>query len=88
MPGSGPENSIPVAERIRQRIEAFRPSESELADLRVTASIGMAVSRGASARELIAHADQALYQAKESGKNRLVEWRPPEDDRGNPRKPR
>ena len=89
MPGSGPENSIPVAERIRQRIETFRPTESELADLRVTASIGMAVSRGASARELIAHADQALYEAKESGKNRLVEWKPPEDDRsGNPRKPR
>jgi two-component system cell cycle response regulator len=88
MPGSGPENSTPVAERIRQRIEAFRPTESELAELRVTASIGMAVSRGASARELIAHADQALYQAKEAGKNRLVEWKPPDDDRGNPRKPR
>lgn len=89
MPGSGPENSIPVAERIRQRIEAFRPTESELAELRVTASIGMALSHGASARELIAHADQALYEAKQSGKNRLVEWKPPEDDRsGNPRKPR
>jgi diguanylate cyclase (GGDEF)-like protein len=89
MPGSGPENSVPVAERIRQRIEAFRPQESELADLRVTASIGMAVSGGASARELIAHADQALYEAKRSGKNRLVEWKPPDEDRtGNARKTR
>src|SRR5688572_10513996 len=89
MPGSGPENSLPVAERIRQRIEAFRPRESELADLRVTASIGMAVSSGASARELIANADQALYEAKRSGKNRLVQWKPADDDRsGNTRNPR
>jgi diguanylate cyclase (GGDEF)-like protein len=89
MPGSGPENSIPVAERIRQRIEAFRPPESELADLRVTASIGMAVSRGNSARDLIARADQALYEAKQSGKNRLVEWKPPGEERsGNPRNTR
>ena len=49
MPGSGPENSAPVAERIRQRIETFRPPETELTDLRVTASIGMAVSRARSA---------------------------------------
>ncbi len=80
MPGSGPENSAPVAERIRQRIEAFRPAEAELVDLRVTASIGMAVSEGASARELIARADQALYEAKQAGKNRLVEWKPPDQN--------
>ena len=84
MPGSGPENSTPVAERIRQRIEAFRPTEIELADLRVTASIGMSVSSGGSARELIAYADQALYQAKEEGKNRLVtRIPPPRDQRRN-----
>jgi diguanylate cyclase (GGDEF)-like protein len=76
MPGSGPENSAPVAERIRQRIEAFRPPDSELTDLCVTASIGMAASEGASVRELIARADQALYEAKRAGKNRLVEWKP------------
>jgi diguanylate cyclase (GGDEF)-like protein len=88
MPGSGPENSAPVAERIRQRIEAFRPSEAELADLRVTASIGMSLSYGGSARELIANADRALYQAKQEGKNRLVTLIPPPDDRTrNPRNP-
>ena len=89
MPGSGVENSASVAERIRQRIEAFRSTETELADLRVTASIGMAVSQDASARELLARADQALYQAKQTGKNRLVEWTPPDqNDTGTPRKPR
>ena len=89
MPGSGAENSASVAERIRQRIETFRPAEAELTDLRVTASIGMAVSPGASARELIARADQALYEAKRAGKNRLVEWKPPDqNDSKNARNPR
>lgn len=89
MPGSGAENSASVAERIRQRIETFRPAEAELTDLRVTASIGMAVSPGASARELIARADQALYEAKQAGKNRLVEWKPPDrHDTRNTRNPR
>jgi diguanylate cyclase (GGDEF)-like protein len=89
MPGSGPENSAPVAERIRQRIEAFRSADAELAELRVTASIGMAVSQGASARELITRADQALYEAKQAGKNRLVEWKPPDQTgTGKSRNPR
>ena len=90
MPGSGPESSVPVAERIRQRIEAFRATDADLADLRVTVSIGMAVSEGASSRELISRADQALYEAKRAGKNRLVEWQPPPDapDTRKPRNPR
>ena len=89
MPGSGAESSASVGERIRQRIEAFRPPDSELTDLRVTASIGMAVSQGASMRELIARADHALYEAKRSGKNRLVEWKPSDqNDTGRPRNPR
>ena len=90
MPGSGPESSVPVAERIRQRIEAFRATDADLAELRVTVSIGMAVSEGASSRELISRADQALYEAKRAGKNRLVEWQPPPDapDTRKPRNPR
>lgn len=72
MPGSGPENSTSVAERIRQRIEQFRPEEPELADLRVTASIGLSVSNEMAARELIDRADQALYSAKRAGKNRVM----------------
>ena len=82
MPGSGPENSLPVAERICQRIEGFKPADAELAELHVTASIGMAVAPGLSGRELIARADQALYKAKQAGKNRVVQWQPPDEAEG------
>jgi len=50
--------------------------------LRVTASIGMAVAQGISGRELISRADQALYTAKQAGKNRVVQWQPPDEAQG------
>src|SRR5262245_9593094 len=72
MPGSGPEDAARIAERIRERIEAYRPSIPELSMLRITASIGLSVSStGMSARDLISVADQALYQAKRAGKNQV-----------------
>jgi diguanylate cyclase (GGDEF)-like protein len=72
MPGSGPEDAARIAERIRERIEAYRPSIPELSMLRITASIGLSVSStGTSARDLISVADQALYQAKRAGKNQV-----------------
>jgi diguanylate cyclase (GGDEF)-like protein len=72
MPGSGVEGAASIAERIRQRIEAFRADERELSQLRVTASIGLSVAEDALSRELIVRADRALYSAKRAGKNRVV----------------
>lgn len=72
MPGSGPEDAAVVAERIRQRIEEFRPDEAGLPGLSVTASIGLSVSYELSSHELIDQADRALYTAKRGGKNRVV----------------
>jgi diguanylate cyclase (GGDEF)-like protein len=72
MPGSVVESASLVAERIRERIENYRPSDASLSTLRLTASIGLAVSRaGLSGREFIARADHALYLAKRDGKNRV-----------------
>ena len=72
MPGSGPEHSAVVAERIRQRVEEYRLDEPALADLRVTVSIGLSVSYELSPRALIERSDRALYAAKRAGKNRVV----------------
>jgi two-component system, cell cycle response regulator len=70
MPGGVADGAAAVAERIRERIEVYRPADQAMADLRLTASIGLAVSTGAvSARELITRADRALYLAKRAGKN-------------------
>lgn len=72
MPGGTPESAEAIAERIRQRVEAYRRSEPDLVALRVTASIGVAVSPpGASARDLVERADRALYHSKKTGKNKV-----------------
>ena len=72
MPGGTLESAGAIAERIRQRVESYQRSESDLSDLSVTASIGVAVSPpGMTARDLIERADRALYHAKKQGKNRV-----------------
>jgi len=72
MPGGTAESAGAIAERIRQRVEAYQRSEPDLVGLHVTASIGVAVSPpGVTARDLIERADRALYHAKRAGKNRV-----------------
>jgi diguanylate cyclase (GGDEF)-like protein len=72
MPNSGAQSAATVAERIRRRIESYRFTEPGLSALSVTASIGLAVSTAQLLpRDLIERADQALYQAKTLGKNRV-----------------
>ena len=63
------------AERVRKNIEAMRVNWKGRV-LKVTVSIGCATMAGASANfspaELIKEADEALYQAKEGGRNKVV----------------
>ena len=61
-----------AAERVRSEIEAF-PFVLEEVSIHVTISIGIAVApeHGKSIRALVAAADQALYRAKETGRNRV-----------------
>lgn len=66
------EGAMITAERVRQRIEALRFPDIS-ADLRVTVSTGLADSRfNEDTNETFKSADAALYQAKESGRNRCI----------------
>jgi len=69
LPRTNKETAFKVAERIRRKIERHRFPVPEP----VTVSIGVADSReGESLEELISLADERLYRAKRSGKNRVI----------------
>ncbi len=74
LPGVEAELALTLGERIRERIEerAGR-GVREIDGLSVTVSVGIDFARGADCDQkmLIDHADQALYTAKRSGRNRV-----------------
>ena len=73
LPETDLEGAVEVAERVRERIAGTEiPMVDGSGVMRITTSIGAAtVARtGTDARALVDAADQALYRAKRSGKNR------------------
>jgi diguanylate cyclase (GGDEF)-like protein len=72
LPETTLDEAIVLAERVRNSIEKLGfPDISE--DLRVTVSIGVAEFRtGESIGQTVARADEALYMAKASGRNRII----------------
>ncbi len=71
LPQTGPEGAQIIAERIRQRIEETSFLASYGLKVRITASLGIACfpEHGRTKDDLIARADQAMYQVKGRGKN-------------------
>ncbi len=71
-----PETNLQVAKLIAERLhQSILKSGflTDVGDLRVTASIGVAESRAdESLNDLIQRADTALYKAKENGRNKII----------------
>lgn len=75
LPGTGQKGSKHVAEKLRRAIETLTIVVDGETLRPFTASIGIAVYgvHGASVEEMVQVADEALYQAKRAGKNRVAD---------------
>ena len=73
--GLSEEVALRVAERIRKKVESMALSYGEVT-LRITVSIGVRYTRSDEPlEELLRKADEALYAAKDAGRNRVRLWR-------------
>lgn len=76
LPGTSLENALIVAEKLRQSVLALQiPHHHFTAGSVVTISLGVAAmipEKSAQYKQLIMAADAALYQAKESGRNKIA----------------
>ena len=69
-PDATPETARAVAERMRSAVLNFPVAVASGAQLQVTISIGLAPFEG-SLTDVLSHADRALYDAKNKGRNRV-----------------
>ncbi|MDH5834877.1 putative bifunctional diguanylate cyclase/phosphodiesterase [Luteimonas kalidii] len=72
----GASDAAALAEKLL--LQVARPVEVEHGEINITASIGVALfgTDGATARELLANADAAMYSAKEQGRNAYCLFEP------------
>ena len=79
LPATTVEGAVQLAEELRKSIGAERIEIGEGHAITITISIGVyggIPAAGQRVEDLIGGADQALYQAKESGRDRVERWRP------------
>ena len=77
LPNTTVEKATEIAKRVRRRVESEAgPGIRGVEGLQMTASFGVSTLRfGCSTvNELVDQADQALYAAKKSGRNRALRW--------------
>lgn len=69
LPYTDQENSAQIAEKLRKKISAYNFKVAQ----KITSSFGVvAYSKGLSVKEITAQADEALYLAKEKGRDQVV----------------
>ncbi len=80
MPETGPEQALHMAERLRHKISSASLSTGVADRVDLSVSIGVAVypRDGATRDHLIGRADQALYAAKQAGRDRVASAHGPE----------
>ena len=86
LPTADGPGAVCVAERIREAFEA-QPVVTEREKISITVSLGVAVSEGQNsfdAESLLQMADEALYRAKQAGRNRVELAGPPEHTEAPP----
>jgi diguanylate cyclase (GGDEF)-like protein len=73
LPGTAKENAVPLAERIRRKLARLDATLLKRIDTRITISAGVADFPQDAQRmeDLLHRADEALYLAKERGRNRI-----------------
>ena len=72
LPNTAADGAAELAERLRQVVadEPYRLAGGDA--IQVTISVGCATSQGDDAGRLVRSADAAMYEAKQSGRNRVV----------------
>jgi diguanylate cyclase (GGDEF)-like protein len=74
LPETSLEGAVAIAERIRDEVvdHRFRGKLDQVVALTVSAGAATVDGEGVGARQLVARADTALYEAKRQGKNRVL----------------
>ncbi len=82
LPDTGGEGAYAVGERVRDRVAAHSFLADDGLNIHLTASVGVATlpDVAASADELVAAADKAMYAVKDSGKNGIQAASAPADN--------
>jgi diguanylate cyclase (GGDEF)-like protein len=81
LPGASIDQALEAAERLRRSVEQTPLAIPQGPTLNLTISIGVASTQPADTVEtLFSRADEALYQAKRNGRNRVIASQPPTED--------
>lgn len=71
LPNATKEEVSRLAESIREKVSAY-PFETSVGTLHITVSLGACHSNDIEVDSVLKHADEALYHAKETGRNRFI----------------